>query len=111
MLELGFSECNMGIIPHAVDEILIGSIDRWRSHRIDVLFILGANDGVLPAISKDEGMLTDKDRGLLKELGLELAPDTGPKLLMSSSYYIAPLQKQEEYCLYPIHWQIPRARA
>lgn len=76
MLELGFSECNMGIIPHAVDEILIGSIDRWRSHEIDVLFILGANDGVLPAISKDEGMLTDKDRGLLKELGLELAPDT-----------------------------------
>ncbi len=75
-LDLGFSEHSMGLIPHAIDEVLIGSIDRWRSHEIDTLFILGANDGILPAVSKDEGMLSDKDRNALKELGLELAPDT-----------------------------------
>lgn len=75
-LDLGFSEHSMGLIPHAIDEVLIGSIDRWRSHEIDILFILGANDGILPAVSKDEGMLSDKDRNALRELGLELAPDT-----------------------------------
>lgn len=76
ILDLGFSEHSMGLIPHAADEVLVGSIDRWRSHEIQVLFILGANDGVLPAASRDEGMLSDKDRDILKDLGLELAPDT-----------------------------------
>lgn len=75
-LSLGFSEYDMGIIPHAADQVLIGSVDRWRSHEIEALFILGANDGVFPAGSKDEGMLSDKDREVLMELGLELAPDT-----------------------------------
>lgn len=76
ILELGFSQYNMGLIPHAADQVLVGSIERWRSHEISALYIIGANDGVLPAASRDEGMLTDKDRGILKDLGLELAPDT-----------------------------------
>ncbi|NLN49425.1 MAG: helicase-exonuclease AddAB subunit AddB [Clostridiales bacterium] len=76
MLELGFAQYSMGLIPHAADQVLVGSIDRWRSHEIKALFIIGANDGILPAASRDEGMLTDKDRGILKSIGLELAPDT-----------------------------------
>ena len=75
-LSLGFSEYDMGLIPHAADQVLIGSVDRWRSHEIEALFILGANDGIFPASSKDEGMLSDRDREVLMELGLELAPDT-----------------------------------
>lgn len=75
-LELGFSQYNMGLIPHAADQVLVGSIDRWRSHEIEALFIIGVNDGVLPAAARDEGMLSDKDRGILRKLGMELAPDT-----------------------------------
>ncbi len=75
-LSIGFAEYSMGLIPHAADQVLVGSVDRWRSHEIEALFILGANDGVFPAASKDEGMLSDKDREVLKELGLVLAPDS-----------------------------------
>lgn len=76
ILELGFAQYSMGLIPHAGDQVLVGSLDRWRSHEIKALYILGVNDGILPAASRDEGMLTDKERGVLRNSGLELAPDT-----------------------------------
>lgn len=87
-LNIGFSQYDMGLIPHSGDQLLVGSIDRWRSHEIEALFILGVNDGVFPSAVRDEGMLSDKDREMLKSLGLELALDTKTKAF------------QEQYLLY-----------
>ncbi len=103
-LDLGFAEYSMGLIPHAVDEVLVGSIDRWRSHEIKVLFILGANDGIIPAVTKDEGMLSDKERGILKTLGVELAPDTGAQAFDEQFLLYSSLTKTGEYLIisYPI---------
>ena len=69
-----------GKIPQAQDQVIIGDIDRSRSHKVKVIFIIGVNDGVFPSINKDEGFFNDSDRQVLKEHGLELAKGTIDRL-------------------------------
>jgi len=104
LLYIGFTQHHMGIIPHSADQLLVGSVDRWRSHEIQCLFILGVNDGVFPASAKDEGMLSDKDREVLKSLGLELALDTKSKSFQEQYLLYTTLTKAEKYVRlsYPI---------
>ena len=75
LLRVGLAEYKIGTLPLALDQVLIGSVERSRSHPLKILFIPGVNDGVFPSIG-EEGVLRDEDRRSLKELGLELAGDT-----------------------------------
>jgi ATP-dependent helicase/nuclease subunit B len=76
ILSVGFGEYNIGLIPPALEQVLVGSLERSKSHDVKALYILGANDGVFPVPFKQEGILSDRDREVLRNLGLELAPDT-----------------------------------
>jgi ATP-dependent helicase/nuclease subunit B len=79
IMSVGFEKYEMGLIPASLDEVVIGNISRIRSHGVKALFVIGVNDGIFPAVSKDEGILSDKDRISLRERGVELAPDTKVK--------------------------------
>lgn len=79
IFRIGFSEHKTGLIPPSLDQVLVGNIERSKSHEVQALYILGVNDGVFPAAAKGEGILSDKDRGKLQGLGLELAKDTKTK--------------------------------
>ena len=72
----GFEEKEIGVIPMALDQVNIGDIARIKGRDVKALYIVGANDGVLPSANKDEGILSDEDRLELKQLGIELASDT-----------------------------------
>lgn len=76
VLAIGFSEHKIGLIPPSLDQVLVGSVDRSRSHEIKALLILGVNDGVFPAPAGEEGILSDRDRQILRSMGVELAQDT-----------------------------------
>ena len=72
----GFEEKEIGVIPMALDQVNIGDIARVKGRDVKALYIVGANDGVLPSANKDEGILSDEDRIELKSMGIELASDT-----------------------------------
>ena len=72
----GFEEKEIGVIPMALDQVNIGDIARIKGRDVKALYIVGANDGVLPSANKDEGILSDEDRIELKSKGIELASDT-----------------------------------
>lgn len=76
VLAIGFGEYKIGLIPPALDQVLVGSVERSRSHEISALYILGVNDGIFPAAVQAEGILSDKDRESLRARGIELAQDT-----------------------------------
>jgi ATP-dependent helicase/nuclease subunit B len=76
ILSSGFKEYEVGVIPPALDQVLVGSISRLKSHDVNALYIIGVNDGVFPAVIPREGMLIDSDRESLKEKGMEIAKDT-----------------------------------
>ena len=76
ILTSGFEEKEIGVIPIALDQVNIGDIARIKGRDVKALYIVGANDGVLPSANKDEGILSDEDRIELKGMGIELASDT-----------------------------------
>lgn len=79
ILSSGFEEYEIGVIPPSLDQILVSSVERIRSHFIKVVYIIGVNDGVFPTSFAEEGILSDSDRILLNERGIELAKDTKSK--------------------------------
>lgn len=76
ILQTGLSEYEIGLIPPTLDQVMVGSITRLRSHNINTLYIVGVNDGIFPSPLKEEGILSDDDRKFLGDKGLEIAKDT-----------------------------------
>ncbi|MBQ3150157.1 MAG: exodeoxyribonuclease V subunit gamma [Clostridia bacterium] len=66
------STATLGNIPHGLDEVAVGSIDRTVTTSPRVVFVMGANEGEFPKKTENTGMLNDADRKYLKELGIEL---------------------------------------
>lgn len=73
LLKIGFRVDLLGKIPTSLDQVMLGDVERSRSHKVKAVFILGVNDGVFPSFQKEEGFLNDKERDQLKEDGIELA--------------------------------------
>ena len=84
ILKIGMTESSLGKIPATLDEVIIGDVDRSRSHKIKAIFMIGVNDGVFPSINKQEGFLDDVDREKLKQSGIELAKTTLENLYESN---------------------------
>ncbi|GAA0078443.1 helicase-exonuclease AddAB subunit AddB [Clostridium sp. CTA-5] len=79
VLNSGFENEEIGVIPVALDQVNVGDIARIKGRDVKALYIVGINDGVLPSAHKEEGVLSDNDRLKLKELGIVLASDTRTK--------------------------------
>lgn len=80
ILKTGLGNSDLGKIPGTQDQVIMGDIDRSRSHKIRAVFIIGLNDGVFPSVNKNEGYFNDTDRDHLKEQGVELAKGTVERL-------------------------------
>lgn len=75
LLETGFASTEIGIIPPAKDRVLVGNLDRSRSHDIKALFVVGVNDGKLPGVGDTGGILSDADKVFLKDAGMKFKSD------------------------------------
>ena len=80
ILKIGLKNSELGKIPGTADQVTFGDVDRSRSHKVDVVFIIGLNDGAFPSVNKDEGFFNDQDRDILKQNGIELAKNTIDRL-------------------------------
>ena len=80
VLKMGLGSSGLGKIPGTQDQVIVGDVDRSRSHKVKAVFIIGLNDGVFPTVNKDEGFFSDSDREKLKQDGAELAKGTLEKL-------------------------------
>lgn len=80
ILKVGLGNSSLGKIPASQDQVIVGDVDRSRSHKVKAVFIIGVNDGVFPSIHKTEGFFNDVDREKLKNIGAELAKGTIEKL-------------------------------
>lgn len=74
ILDAGFAEIKVGVIPATVDRVVVGDITRTRLAHIKVLFFVGVNDGIVPARKDGGSLLTDKEREFFGQNELELAP-------------------------------------
>lgn len=60
----------VGVIPATADQVLFGDLNRTRSRAVHALFLLGCNEGLLPAARMDEGIIDDAELGKLSDMGL-----------------------------------------
>ena len=57
LLQIGIKNSELGILPATQDQVVLGDINRSRSRKTKILFVIGINDGVFPAGSREEGFL------------------------------------------------------
>ncbi|MDF2725249.1 MAG: ATP-dependent helicase [Paenibacillus sp.] len=81
IVDTGLESIRLGLVPPSLDQVLVGSMDRTRSGAVRHCFVLGANDGVLPARPVENSVLSEPERERLIEAGLELADGSRRKLL------------------------------
>ncbi len=74
--KVGLKNSSLGKIPGTQDQVIVGDVERSRSHKVRAIFIIGINDGAFPSNNKAEGFFNDSDRETLKEQGIELANGT-----------------------------------
>lgn len=86
ILEAGFGEIEVGIIPQNVDRVVVGDMERTRLKQVKVLFFLGVNDGNIPKSASKGGIISGMDREFLKESALELAPSPRQQMYIQRLY-------------------------
>lgn len=70
----GLRELKFSLIPPTLDHVTLTSVDRGYTMQARVVFLCGVNDGVFPQHSSEEGVLSDRERRRLVQLGLQLGP-------------------------------------
>jgi ATP-dependent helicase/nuclease subunit B len=74
VLESGLSGLSVGVIPPALDQVMIGTIDRSRNPELSLVLVIGMNDTIFPASPPGPGLLSESDRSRLEGHGLWLDP-------------------------------------
>lgn len=90
MLEAGFREVMISIIPPSLDKVTVSDVDKASVKPAKLMFVIGANEGKLDSKNNEKGLLLDDERELLSKSGL--------KLLGDSSYY----DYKEKHMLYKL---------
>ncbi|MDO4620759.1 MAG: PD-(D/E)XK nuclease family protein, partial [Lachnospiraceae bacterium] len=98
LVEAGFAEARVAIIPPGSDRVLIGDVERSRIGDIKVLLFAGVNEGIVPHVQITTGMLTDSDRELLHQTDsrISLKPTSRQAVYIERFYLYAVLTKPAE---------------
>lgn len=80
ILEAGLTGLSVGIIPPALDQVLVGAVDRSRTPEVKLAIVLGLNEGVFPAKPQSGRLLTDADRVELEQYEVALGPNARRQL-------------------------------
>lgn len=96
ILDTGFEEIRIGTIPPCIDRVTMGDLERTRLSGVKAVFLIGFNEGVIPAAEGRNGLLTEFDREQLKELGAELAPTAKEQGFIEKFYLYLALTKASE---------------
>ena len=96
VLDVGFGEIRIGIIPKSVDILPVCDLIRSRFGQVKALFFIGVNDGNIPSVGAGGGLLSDMERNTLLSKGFELAPSRSMESFTEQLYLYQILTKPEE---------------
>ena len=81
LLNAGLEDLRLGAIPPALDQVLVGTVDRTRQPDCQVTFLIGALMGVFPKKLEEDSVFTDTERESLLKRGIELEPSSSVRQL------------------------------
>ncbi|MBR4514080.1 MAG: exodeoxyribonuclease V subunit gamma [Lachnospiraceae bacterium] len=92
----GLSDISLGRVPGSLDTVILGDITRTRLDGIKVLFILGMNDGIIPAKAAKPGLINDHEKERLEAAGIRLAPTDRMNSYIEQFYLYLNMTKPSE---------------
>ena len=96
LIETGFQEIKIGIIPPKRDRVVAGDIERTRLNNVKVLFFAGLNDGIVPKPVSRQSVLSEPDRRLLSDADIMLAPDSREEMYRQRLYLYLNMTKPSD---------------
>jgi ATP-dependent helicase/nuclease subunit B len=94
VLEAGLANLTVGVVPPALDQVLIGAVDRARNPDLKLALVLGVNETIFPAMPAAQIILTDADRD---ELTISLGANLHERLARERYFgYIACTRASEK---------------
>jgi ATP-dependent helicase/nuclease subunit B len=72
LLTAGFEAVEVGVLPPTQDGLMMGTMQRTRSGIVKAMVVMGANEGILPAEANMESILSEDEKILLQEKGIEI---------------------------------------
>jgi ATP-dependent helicase/nuclease subunit B len=81
VVDAGMEGFDLALAPPTTDQVLVGQVDRTRTPPLEMVFVLGLNEGIFPRPAGDTTLLSDRDRRLLRERLVDLDPETDRQLL------------------------------
>lgn len=85
LLTILFSESDLGSVPNVQDCVVIGSAATLRVEGVQASLLLGLCEGEFPKSVTDGGILSDRDKKALNELGIRL--DTNEEIRSSEELF------------------------
>ncbi len=86
LLEAGLSEARVALIPPSGDQVLVGDMERTRLKDIKALFFVGVSDQTIPKNKNFGGILSEQERMLFQEEGMELSPSRREAMYIQKFY-------------------------
>jgi ATP-dependent helicase/nuclease subunit B len=80
VLEAGLMNLTVGVVPPALDQVLVGAVDRARNPDLKLALVLGVNEGIFPETPAAPPILTRSDREELEQCNITLGPDLREQL-------------------------------
>lgn len=96
-LETGFESLQFAHVPPSIDHVIVGNVDRSRISRVKAAFLLGVNEGEWPLKPSSEGMISEQERSLLEEHGIQLAESSSRQLLDDRFYIYLAFTTAKDY--------------
>jgi len=98
LLEAGLDSIRIGVLPTGMDYVQVGDLTRSRVGNVKALFIVGANDGIIPQTSNKIGIINDNERDFLMRMDdrLILAPTAREDLYTQQLYVYMAMSKPAE---------------
>lgn len=98
--DAGLAGLTVGVIPPALDQVLVGAIDRSRNPDLQLAIVLGVNEGQFPAPPESPIILTEIDRKLLADENVTLGMDSRQRLAHERYFgYIALTRSEHQLAI------------
>ena len=72
LIDISFAGFDVAMIPRTLDQVAVGTAHRIRCEEVKAVFLLGAAEGEFPNTKMPEGLISQRERKLLCQKGLDL---------------------------------------
>lgn len=98
LIDAGLDSIKVGMAPKSMDYVQVGDLTRSRLTDVKAVFIIGANEGVIPKVAPSGGVLNEAEREYLlrHDEELRLAPNAREDAYTQRLYIYMAMNKPKE---------------